>query len=88
MTKALRAETGAEFVYIYLFGDSLPHLHFHLAPHRPGDALNDQMIRGEMIVEEVESGATRLISKEFPPLPEDEQRAVARRVRQRLASNP
>src|SRR5579859_6853251 len=33
ITSALRAETGAERVYIYVFGDSVPHLHLHLAPH-------------------------------------------------------
>jgi diadenosine tetraphosphate (Ap4A) HIT family hydrolase len=39
VTTALRTATGAEKVYVYVFGDRVPHLHFNLAPHRPGDAL-------------------------------------------------
>ncbi len=86
VTQVLREETGAELVYVYIFGGGVPHLHVHLAPHRPDDALNAQMIRGEVITEVLPSGAEQLISKDFPPLPEAEQRAVAQRVRQRLQS--
>ncbi len=86
VTQVLREETGAELVYVYIFGGGVPHLHVHLAPHRPNDALNAQMIRGEVITEVLPSGAEQLISKDFPPLPEAEQRAVAQRVRQRLQS--
>jgi diadenosine tetraphosphate (Ap4A) HIT family hydrolase len=64
----------------------VPHLHVHLAPHRPDDALNTQIVRGEIAEEKLESGVTRYVSKEFPSLPEAEQRAVARRIRQRLMS--
>ncbi|HEX2350638.1 MAG TPA: HIT domain-containing protein [Ktedonobacterales bacterium] len=84
-TAALREVTGVERVYIYVFGDGVAHLHLHLAPHRPGDALNDQMIRGELTTQTLPSGATLIASKEFPPLPEAELRAVAERVRVRLA---
>ena len=38
-TAALRAATSAEKVYVYVFGDRVPHLHFNLAPHQSGDAL-------------------------------------------------
>ena len=86
VTSVLRDETGAELVYVYIFGGGVSHLHVHLAPHRPDDALNTQMIRGQVIKEELPSGAERYVSKEFPPLPEEEQRAVARRVQQRLRS--
>lgn len=86
VSKVLRDETGAELVYIYVFGEGVPHLHLHLAPHRAGDALNSQIIRGEVVVEKLESGAGRITSKEFPALPEAEQRAVAQRVQQRLLS--
>ena len=86
VTSALRDETGAELVYVYVFGGGVPHLHFHLAPHRPGDALNTQLIRGEVTEEKLESGVTRYVSKDFPPLPEEQQRAAALRVRQRLSS--
>jgi diadenosine tetraphosphate (Ap4A) HIT family hydrolase len=85
VTAALRDVTQVERVYIYIFGDGIAHLHLHLAPHRPGDALNDQMIRGELTTETLPSGATLIASKEYPPLPEAELRAVAERVRQRLA---
>lgn len=85
MTAALRDATQVERVYIYVFGDGIAHLHLHLAPHRPGDALTDQMIRGELTTQTLPSGATLIASKEYPPLPEAELRAVAERVRLRLA---
>ena len=85
ITSALREETGAELVYIYVFGDSVPHFHLHLAPHSAGDALNDQMIRGELIVKKLPSGLELIESKDFPPLPEAELRALAARLRERLA---
>jgi diadenosine tetraphosphate (Ap4A) HIT family hydrolase len=80
----LREVACADVVYTYIFGDGIPHLHVHLAPHRKGDALNDQMIRGEIVEEKLPSGATRFFSKEFPALPRDKLLAVAERVRQRL----
>ncbi len=87
VTRVLREETGSERVYVYIFGDSVPHLHVHLAPHRSGDALNDQMIRGELQVEQMENGTERITSKDYPPLPESVQLEVQRRVRQRLAGS-
>ena len=86
LTTALREETGAELVYVYVFGGGVPHLHLHLAPHRAGDALTTQIIRGELSEEKLASGVTRYVSKDFPPLPQEEQRAAALRVQQRLAS--
>jgi diadenosine tetraphosphate (Ap4A) HIT family hydrolase len=83
--RMLQEVTGAEIVYVYIFGGGIPHLHVHLAPHRKGDALNDQMIRGEITEEKLPSGATLFFSKEFPALPRDELMAVAKRVRQRLS---
>ena len=86
VTKALAEEAGTELVYVYVFGGGVPHLHLHLAPHREGDALNDQMIRGEVEEQRLPSGATAYASKEFPALPEQEHRALARRVAERLSS--
>jgi diadenosine tetraphosphate (Ap4A) HIT family hydrolase len=80
-TSALREATGAPFVYIYVFGDGISHLHFMLGPHRPGDALNDSMIRGEVKERRLPSGATLLESEQFPSLPEAELRAAAGRIR-------
>jgi diadenosine tetraphosphate (Ap4A) HIT family hydrolase len=87
VTAALKAETGAELVYVYIFGGGIPHLHVHLAPHREGDALNEQMVRGEIVSEKLPSGVERFVSTEFPALPRDELAAVARRVAERLAGN-
>jgi diadenosine tetraphosphate (Ap4A) HIT family hydrolase len=87
VTSVLKAETIAELVYVFAYGGGIPHLHLHLAPHRKGDALNEQLIRGEIVSEQLPNGTTRFISTEFPPLPEEVQRDVARRVQQRLSSS-
>ena len=83
-TATLKQATGAELVYLYVFGGGIPHLHIHLATHRAGDALNTQIIRGEVVEERLPSGAGRITSLEFPPLPEAELRAAADRVRDAL----
>ena len=85
-TAALRDAANADLVYVYVFGGGIPHLHVHLAPHREGDALNTQIIRGELEEVPLPSGATMYYSKEFPPLPEKHLREVAERVRESLAS--
>jgi diadenosine tetraphosphate (Ap4A) HIT family hydrolase len=85
-TRTLREATGAEVVYVYIFGDGIPHLHVHLAPHRKGDALNDQMIRGEIVEQKMPSGATQFYSEEFPARPREELLGVAEKVRRRLNS--
>ncbi len=82
---ALKAATGAERVYLYVFGGGIPHLHVHLAPHREGDALHSAIIRGEVEEVPLPSGAHRLISRDFPELPASEIRAVIERTRTRLA---
>jgi diadenosine tetraphosphate (Ap4A) HIT family hydrolase len=69
VTRALKEATGAEVVYVYVFGGGIPHLHLHLAPHRDGDALNDRMVRGEVTETRLPNGATAVVSKEFPPVP-------------------
>lgn len=83
-TRVLKESTGVEIVYVYIFGDGVPHLHVHLAPHRAGDALNDRMIRGDVIEEKLPSGMTRIVSREFPPLPVNELCALAERIRVRM----
>lgn len=57
----------------------------HLAPHRKGDALNDQMIRGPIVSEKLPSGLERFFSREFPALPRAELEDVAQKVAERLA---
>jgi diadenosine tetraphosphate (Ap4A) HIT family hydrolase len=39
VTSAMLAATAADKVYVYVFGDRVPHLHFNLAPHRIGGPL-------------------------------------------------
>ena len=82
---ALKEATGSELVYIYVFGDSIPHLHVHLAPHREGDALVAVPIRGEFEERQLENGAVGLVSVDFPSLPTEELRGVIDRVRLLLA---
>jgi hypothetical protein len=77
----LRSVTEAEVVYIYVFGDGVPHFHVHLAPHRAGDALSSQFIRGELIEEKMPNGFTRVVSKQFPPLSRGELLDVSSRAR-------
>ena len=84
VTQVLKEATGSEVIYIYVFGDGIPHFHVHLAPHVKGDALNDQFIRGPVVEEKMPSGFTRIVSKEYPALPAEELRVVAEKVRQRL----
>jgi diadenosine tetraphosphate (Ap4A) HIT family hydrolase len=86
-TNALKGATDAEVVYVYIFGDGVPHLHLHLAPHRPGDALSDQMIRGKLVEERLPNGMTRFSSSEFPPLPREQLAQIADQVRHRMSSS-
>ena len=39
VTSALKDVTGADLVYVYVFGERVPHLHFNLVPHRDWDPL-------------------------------------------------
>jgi diadenosine tetraphosphate (Ap4A) HIT family hydrolase len=86
VSRTLKAATGAEIVYVYIFGDGVAHLHVHLAPHRAGDALNSQMIRGEIVSQKLPNGFERFFSRDFPALPEAEQLRVVDIVRRQLAA--
>lgn len=86
VTVALKEATGAEVVYVYVFGEGITHLHVHLAPHRDGDGLNDQMVKGTVVEERLPSGATLLVSRDYPPLPDEELRGAADRIRLLLSS--
>jgi diadenosine tetraphosphate (Ap4A) HIT family hydrolase len=88
VTRALKESTGSELVYIYVFGGGIPHLHIHLGPHREGDPLNHQMLRGEVTETKLPSGATAYVSSEFPQLPDSLHQEVRERIRRALASAP
>ncbi len=85
VTRVLREVTGAEVVYIYIFGDGVPHLHVHLAPHTAGDPLNDKFVRGAVIEEKLPNGFTRIVSKDYPLLPVPELQDIAEKVSRLLA---
>ena len=85
VTSGLKTATDAERVFLYVFGGGVPHLHIHLAPHRAGDALNTQLIRGELEQRRLPSGATMSVSKDFPPVPEAQHRELVSIIRRRLA---
>ena len=84
-SQALKEVTGTAIVYVYIFGDGVPHLHVHLAPHNAGDALSNQMIRGDVQEEKLPSGMTRITSRAFPSLPREQLMGIATRVRDRLS---
>ncbi len=84
-TSALKEAAGAELVYVYVFGGGIPHLHVHLAPHREGDALNDLLLKGELETEKLPSGATKIVSKDFPMIEDAEHRRIVERARELLS---
>jgi diadenosine tetraphosphate (Ap4A) HIT family hydrolase len=86
VTSALKAAAGADLVYVYVFGGGIPHLHVHLGPHREGDALNADIIRGELAYEPQPSGAMRMVSRDFPELAPEEISGVIERARELLAA--
>lgn len=84
---ALREAAGAELVYVYIFGDHIPHMHAHLAPHVEGDALNGSMLKGEIEERALPSGAKAIFSRDYPEIDEQRLRAVADSAR-RLLGGP
>jgi diadenosine tetraphosphate (Ap4A) HIT family hydrolase len=85
VTTALKAATGVDLVYVYVFGGGIPHLHVHLAPYVSGGPLNDQMVRGEVETRTLPSGASLVVSKDYPLLPEAEHTAAIRGLREALS---
>jgi diadenosine tetraphosphate (Ap4A) HIT family hydrolase len=71
VTSAIRQESGAELVYVNVFGERVAHLHFNIAPHRTGDPLR---------------GGPGMIREDATPLPEAELRHVISRVEMRLSN--
>jgi diadenosine tetraphosphate (Ap4A) HIT family hydrolase len=82
--RALKEEAGSEAVYVYIFGEGIPHLHVHLAPHHADDPLSTQIVRGDFVAHQLPGGATEFVSQDFPLLEETHLRRFADRVRRRL----
>jgi len=85
VTAVIKEATGAELVYVYVFGGHVSHLHLHLAPHKEGDSLNDAMTKGEVEERPLPGGAMAIVSKDFPAVPIEELRDAAARIRGALA---
>lgn len=45
ITSTLKVVTGSRLVYVYIFGDHIPHLHVHLAPHLDGDFFTEDVVK-------------------------------------------
>ncbi len=83
-TRALRAASGARLVFGYVFGGGGPHLHLHLAPNLPDGVLSTQLIEGPLEQRPLPSGATELVSRNHPDLPEAELASVIEAARTAL----
>ncbi|MEX1072564.1 MAG: hypothetical protein WED86_02600 [Chloroflexota bacterium] len=83
---ALREASGARLVYAYVFGGGIPHLHVHLAPNEPEGVLNTAVITGDVEERKLPSGASEIISKDHPDLPDEVVDAVIDRTRELMAS--
>jgi len=69
---AIKAATGADLVYAYIYGDAVPHLHVHLAPHRhDGSPLINDMIKGARHKVILPTGEEVWASDRYPLQPRD-----------------
>jgi len=84
-TAAIREATGADLVYVYVFGDGIPHLHLHLAPHRQDGPLSNHMIKGNQHRTTLPTGAEIWVSDRYPLLDHDIMDAAIAGIRKRLA---
>jgi len=71
--KAIKTATGAKMVYVYVYGDHIPHIHIHMAPHTDGDNYVNDVIRNDVKIDE-----NVMDSEEALPLLE--------KIRERLAN--
>ena len=44
-SRAIKAVTNAPILYYYIFGDTISHLHVHIAPHFPGDVFSENVVK-------------------------------------------
>ena len=86
---AIRAATGADLVYVYIFGDQVPHLHVHLAPRRePGSPLVGEMIKGAKHAVTLATGQEVWTSDRYPLQHRDTMEAAIEGIRERLSDTP
>jgi diadenosine tetraphosphate (Ap4A) HIT family hydrolase len=52
VSNAIKNASGAKLVYAYIYGDHIPHLHVHLAPHSDGDFYVDDVIKSGVQIDE------------------------------------
>ncbi len=48
---SIKESTGSELVYVYIYGDHIPHLHVHLAPHRTNDIYADDVVKAGIVLD-------------------------------------
>ncbi|NNC42422.1 MAG: hypothetical protein HKO03_04175 [Acidimicrobiia bacterium] len=68
-SRVIKTITGAEFVFVNVFGQRIAHLHFNLAPHVSGGPLR---------------GGAGMLDASAPPLPADDLRRVAEEIGREL----
>ena len=73
-------------MYAYVFGGGIPHLHVHLAPNTPEGVLNTALVQGEVDEHKLPSGATEIVSRDHPDLPDQAVAAVIDRARELMTS--
>jgi len=83
-TAAIRDASGAGLVYVYVFGDNIPHLHLHLAPHREGGPLSSQMIKGSLHKTHLPTGEEIWSSDRYPLQPPEIMDATIADIRSQL----
>jgi diadenosine tetraphosphate (Ap4A) HIT family hydrolase len=86
VTSAIRETTGVDLVYVYVFGDGIPHLHLHLAPHRAEGPLSNHMIKGNQHRTTLPDGAEIWVSDRYPLLSHDIMDAAVAGIRSRMAA--
>lgn len=85
-TQAIKEETGAELVYVYVFGGGVDHFHAHLAPHRePGSPLIDDPIKGAKHMTRLPTGEEVWSSDRYQLQSADIMNAAIEGIRQRMA---
>jgi len=66
-SNAIKTATGADLVYVYIFGDDIPHFHVHLAPHRYNSSpLVSDMIKGAKSKSHLPDGTEVWSSDRYP----------------------